>query len=169
MLGDGHLQTQNGGKTFRLMVGQGGQATQGEAHREYVYHLHDMFSDFCYKKPRKLIREDSLGNNPRWVFHTIGTKLFNPLAEEFCRPLSTFPPHLRLLLTKPKDKIGKGDRLIKVCPENIVDKLDERALSYWYMDDGSQKDPKSGASILNTQSFTLSQCQCLCEAKLYLT
>ena len=31
-LGDGHLQTQNKGKTFHLLAGQGGSGVQGEAH-----------------------------------------------------------------------------------------------------------------------------------------
>ena len=180
MLGDGHLQTQNMGKTFRLMVSQGGVGTVGEAHREYVYHLYDIFSNFCLQKPRKLVREDALSNNPRWLFHTKASGQFTDLAKQFYKPLSSFSPDLKKLYEErgkgkgqheihkvgakgKNNKTIQGNRLIKVCPQGIKELLDERALSYWYMDDGSQKDPKSGACILNTQAFTLKECILLCE------
>lgn len=76
------------------------------------------------------------------------------MAKQFYKPLDSFPPDLRLILEKQGQRQalrGEKDRfnpLVKVCPSEIVDLLDERALAYSYMDDGSQKDRKSGAAIL---------------------
>ena len=52
----------------------------------------------------------------------------------------------------------------KIVPKLIAKWLTPRALSYWYMDDGSMKSSQSKGVILNTQSFTLSEVERLCQA-----
>ena len=53
LLGDGNLETDNGGKTYRLGV------LQSEQHKEYLFHLYEIFKKFlpkesiCFDKPRK--------------------------------------------------------------------------------------------------------------------
>ena len=48
LLGDANLQTDNGGKTYRLRV------LQSEQHKEYLFHLYEIFKKVC-KHPTKRI------------------------------------------------------------------------------------------------------------------
>ena len=109
-----------------------------------------------------VLRSDTWGG-PRWVCETRTTALLAPLGNQFYKPWTTLCPELRQRLQLEGVKGGPGT-MRKRLPDNIGLLLDPRALAYWYMDDGSINDRKSGACILNTQSFTWDVCVCLCNA-----
>jgi len=50
MLGDANLYTQNNGRTYQLRI------SQSDQHRDYVYHLYDIFQDFVRTAPRRVDR-----------------------------------------------------------------------------------------------------------------
>ena len=45
LLGDGHLETANSGKTYRLKI------EQSEKHKSYVKHLYHIFEDWVLTEP----------------------------------------------------------------------------------------------------------------------
>jgi hypothetical protein len=49
LLGDNNLQTDNGGKTYRLCV------LQSEQHKEYVFHLYNIFKKFVNTPPKESV------------------------------------------------------------------------------------------------------------------
>ena len=130
ILGDASLQTQNGGKTYRLKF------EWGNKQKFYVDHVYDLFDEWVISKPHKKTRISPKGNEIiNWGFQTISHKAFNPLAELF-------------ILDKKK---SVPDLLVK-------NHLTPRGLAYWFCDDGGRldynKNSKNQSIVLNTQSFT---------------
>ena len=116
LLGDGHLETQNGGRTYRLKI------EQCDQHRSYVWHLYELFNAWVRTPPQpKKVR--------KWWFQTLSHGAFRFYAQQFYRE-------------------GR-----KAVPKLIRRLLTPRGLAYWFMDDGSIKDLKSKAVVLNTQGF----------------
>ena len=62
-LGDLHIQTQTGGRTFRLCF------EQGNMHKEYLFHLYELFRDYVSIPPK----QNSKGN---WYFKTLTSPSF---------------------------------------------------------------------------------------------
>ena len=114
LLGDASLSTSNNGKTYRLRI------LQSEAHKNYVFHLYDVFKEFTITPPKKYCFEDL--RNPgkvysRWYFNTVAYSFFAEYAQLFYRDkIKQLPPLLEL------DK-----------------RLTPRSIAYWYIDDGSLK------------------------------
>lgn len=66
LLGDGNLQTESNGKTFRLRI------CQSEEHKDYVFHLYDLFKNLTGSPP---IGETKVGERTKktyfgWSFST---------------------------------------------------------------------------------------------------
>ena len=116
LLGDGHLETQNGGRTYRLKI------EQCDQHRSYVWHLYELFNAWVRTPPQP--KKDG-----KWWFQTLSHGAFRFYAQQFYRA-------------------GR-----KVVPKLIRRLLKPRGLAYWFMDDGSIKDAKFRAVVLNTQGF----------------
>nr|YP_009105829.1 putative LAGLIDADG homing endonuclease [Koliella corcontica]YP_009105842.1 putative LAGLIDADG homing endonuclease [Koliella corcontica]AIT94541.1 putative LAGLIDADG homing endonuclease [Koliella corcontica]AIT94546.1 putative LAGLIDADG homing endonuclease [Koliella corcontica] len=131
ILGDGHLETQNKGKTFRLKI------EQSEKHKDYVFHLYDIWEDFCLKSPQKKAK----GNSYNYAFQTLSSSTFRFYAQLFY------------------DDKGK-----KIIPKEslLLNLLTPLGLAYWYMDDGSLKSSQSKGVYLNTQGFTKEEINTLC-------
>ena len=125
LLGDGCLETQNGGRTYRLKV------EQSARHEAYVRHIHELFSEWVLTPPRRRLSRASNGTiTINWAFQTVSHEAFEPYGLQF---------------------YGGGRKKV---PELITDWLTPRGFAYWFMDDGSVKSAESKGVVLNTQAFT---------------
>ena len=124
VLGDGHLETQNEGRTYRLKI------EQSIKHRDYVEHLFQIFNEWVNSPPKSRLRTGKDGTETEMTgFQTYSHSAFRFYAQQF------YPD-------------GK-----KRIPKLISKWLTPRALAYWFMDDGSLKWRQSRAVILNTQGY----------------
>ena len=123
ILGDGHLETQNNGKTYRLKV------EHSIKQKEYVDWFYQEFKEWILAKPKKKrkIRNGKLSYN-YWV-NTLTSGSFRFYAHQFY-----------------KDKK-------KIIPKLIHRWLTPLSLAVWFMDDGSIKSKNHKARIINTQGF----------------
>lgn len=125
LLGDGHLETQNKGKTYRLKV------EQSVKHEVYLLHLYNIFQDWVLTKPSFRNVKSKSSNSKNIKFQTLSHSAFRFYAQQFYFD-------------------GK-----KVVPKIINKLLTPCALAYWFMDDGSIKSKESKGLILNTQGFVV--------------
>lgn len=145
LLGDAHLSTQDNGKTYRLHF------YQSEKHKHYVFHLYDIFKEWCLSEPKIIERTYNSGvykgkKATMISFKTVSSGSFRFYAHVFTHKNSE-----------------KKLKLTKKLPKLIHRWLTPISLAYWYMDDGSIKDKKSKAVYLHTQGFSLNEVQLLCE------
>ncbi len=124
LLGDAHLETQNRGRTYRLKV------EQSETHKEYLFHMYEIFQEWTLTPPQEKIKRSAQSVSVNWWFQTISHAAFRFYAHQFYQD-------------------GK-----KHVPSLIHRFLNERALAYWFMDDGSVKWKQSRVFLLNTQGFS---------------
>ena len=112
LLGDGNLQTESNGKTFRLRI------CQSLAHKDYVFHLYELFKKFTTSPPVEgtSIDERTGKTSLSWSFSTTQQSCFRYYGQQFY------------------DKKG-----VKRVPLIIARLLKPRSIAYWYMDDGAQK------------------------------
>ena len=146
LLGDAHLSTQNNGKTYRLHV------YQSEKHKEYVFHLYEIFEEWCLSKPQIIQRTYKSGvykgkKATMISFKTISSGSFRFYAHSFINTFFT----------------GKNGKLTKKLPKLIHRWLNPISLAYWYMDDGGIKDKKSKGVYFHTQGFSFNEVNLLCE------
>ena len=124
MLGDGHLETQNDGQTYRLKV------EQSLRKEKYALWLYEKFNNFVLTEPKI---KDKIRNGVRTkniYFSTLSHSSFRFYAQQFYVN-------------------GK-----KVIPKFIGKLLTPLSLAVWFMDDGSIKSKNHQAKILNTQCFS---------------
>lgn len=131
LLGDGCLESQNSGKTFRLKV------EQSARHKPYVDHLYEEFKQWVLTPPRNRILKTNGGKQGNWAFQTVSHSGLRFYGAQFYRE-------------------GR-----KTVPKLIDHWLTELGLAYWYMDDGSMKSDQSKAVIFNTQAFTKAEVESL--------
>lgn len=125
LLGDAWLERQDGGVNYRLGV------SQGMIHSEYAWHLLGIFRGWTTQQEPKVGNRRSRGKTTLSVgFRTINHPAFTELAALF------YPS-------------GK-----KVVPNDVSSWLTPRALTYWFMDDGSMKSKQSKGVIFNTQAYS---------------
>jgi len=124
LLGDGHLETQNKGRTFRLKV------EHSLNQKDYVDWLYDQFKELVLTKPQ--IKEQKVKGvvYQKYWFSTISTAAFRFHGQQF------YP-------------VGK-----KVVPKMIAKITTPLSLAIWFMDDGSLKSHLHRARIINTQGFS---------------
>ncbi len=123
-LGDGHLETQNMGLTYRLKI------EHSVKQAFYVDWLYEQFKDWTTTPPkskRKVLNNVELEN---YYFQTLSVGQFRFYAQKF---------------------YVNGR---KVVPSQIGHWLTPLAIAVWFMDDGSAKSKDHRALILNTQGFT---------------
>lgn len=123
LLGDGHLETQNDGRTYRLKV------EQAVRKKEYVDWLFQEFQDFVRTEPKEKEKTRNESQTKNVGFSTLSVGNFRFHAQQFYQEKK------------------------KVVPKRIGKLLSPLALAVWYMDDGSQKSSLHKAKILNTQGF----------------
>jgi hypothetical protein len=125
LLGDGCLETQNGGRTYRLKI------EQSARHEAYVRRIHELFSEWVLTPPRRRLSRASNGTiSINWAFQTVSHEAFQPFGLQF---------------------YGGGRKKV---PGLIADLLTPRGFAYWFMDDGSMKSAESKGVVLNTQAYT---------------
>lgn len=127
MLGDGCLETQNKGRTYRLKV------EQSIAHKAYVEHLYEQFRDWVLTEPKSKTKVSKGCSSDSVAFQTLSHEAFRFFAHQFYKDAK------------------------KSVPKLIHRWLTPKALAYWFMDDGSIKSKESKAVILNTHCFSASE------------
>ena len=123
LLGDGHLETQNRGRTYRLKV------EQSLRKKEYVDWLFHEFRDFVRTEPKEKEKTRNESRTKNVGFSTLSVGNFRFHAQQFYQ--------------------GKQ----KVIPKRIEKFLSPLALAVWFIDYCSQKSSLHRARILNTQGF----------------
>src|SRR5579859_928498 len=124
LLGDACLETHNGGRTYRLKI------EQCARQRAYVEHLHVLFREWVLTAPGARSKRASNGSvTTNLAFQTVSHSAFRFYAQQF---------------------YAEGGKRV---PELIHHWLTPRALSYWFMDDGSLKSSQSKGVIFNTHCF----------------
>lgn len=106
---------------------------QGYMHKEYLYHLFNLFKNYTFHD-EPYFRYDKSGVRKGLIksysFRTFTHPTFNPIWDIF---------------------IEKGKKIIR--PGLIKNHLTAEGLAYWIMDDGSLQNDKK-TMILHTQSYT---------------
>ena len=124
LLGDGHLESQNGGRTYRLKI------EHSLSQREYADWRHKVFKEWVLTAPqeKEQVSQDIL--RKKYWFSTISHGAFRFYGQQF---------YLN----------GR-----KKLPALIHKWLSPIAMAVWFMDDGSIKSARHRALILNSQCFT---------------
>jgi hypothetical protein len=124
LLGDGHLETQNNGKTYRLKI------EHSTSQKTYVDWLYAMFEEWVRTKPQEKSTILNEKTYKKYWFSTLSHSALRFYAQQFYQ----------------------GNK--KVMPKLIGKLLTPRALAIWFMDDGSIKSHQTKSLILNTHSFS---------------
>lgn len=135
LLGDGHLETQNGGRTFRLKI------EHSLKQQAYVEWLHGQFKDWVNTPPKSKRKQIGVTEYENYYFQTLSCAQLRFYGGQFY------------------DKQGH-----KRVPRQIRRWLTPLALAVWFMDDGSIKSKHHRALILNTQCFSRSELALLQQA-----
>lgn len=123
LLGDGHLETQTFGKTYRLKI------EHSIKQKDYVEWVCDELKNCVVTAPKHKKQQVNGKSYEKCWFNTISSGLFRFYGQQFY-------------------KNGK-----KIVPKRIYKWLTPLALSVWFMDDGNIKSKECKGRILNTQSF----------------
>lgn len=89
LLGDGHLETQNSGRTYRLKI------EQSEQHHAYVQHLYELFQAWVLTPPQPK-------QNGKWWFQTVSHGAFRFYAQQFYHEGRKAVPKIIHRLLKPR-------------------------------------------------------------------
>ena len=129
LLGDGHLETQNRGRTFRLKV------EHSISQKEYVDWLYHQFKEWVLTPPQIKLQTIRGIQREKYWFSTISSGSFRFYGQLFY--------------------INRE----KVVPRIIAKLVEPVSLAVWFMDDGSLKSRFHKARIINTQCFNESDLQ----------
>lgn len=133
LLGDGNLQTNTKGRTWRY------RALHKADHFEYLQHKYEVMKSFCSSEPiYSKINDNRTGKvNERWNFNTTVHESFKHYGN--------------LFYSYDEEK----DLMVKDVPLSIEKLLSPRSVAYWYMDDGALKWlGKSNAMRICTESLS---------------
>ena len=124
LLGDACLETQNGGRTYRLKI------EQCARQQAYIDHLYSLFHEWVLTPPGARLKRASNGSvTTNFAFQTVSHPALRFYAQQF---------------------YADGRKRV---PGLVHHWLTPRGLSYWFMDDGSLKSSQSKGVILNTHCF----------------
>ncbi|MEK9167375.1 MAG: LAGLIDADG endonuclease [Patescibacteria group bacterium] len=139
MLGDGHLETQNQGRTYRLKI------EQSFGHREYVDWLYGQLGNLGQTPPRAREQTRVEKVNKKYGFNTLSLASLQFYGQLFYTRRDFIPRESR-----HNADYRNGE---KVVPKMIGKLVTPLSLAVWFMDDGSIKSAHHRAKILNTQAF----------------
>lgn len=126
LLGDGHLETQDGGRTYRLKI------EHSVKQKEYVDWLYEEFRDWVLTPPqvrrRFVVLRTVAGEYGKCWFNTLSSGLFRFYAHQFYKER-------------------------KIVPRLIKKMLTPLAIAVWFMDDGSIKSKTHRTVFFNTHGF----------------
>lgn len=128
LLGDGHLETQNGRKTFRLKI------EHTASQQFYVDWLYEQLQDWVLTPTAPKQKRINGIITTHFCFQTLSVVQFRFYGLQFY------------------DEQGR-----KRVPKMIRRLLTPLALAVWFMDDGSAKSKHHRALILNTHCFSKSE------------
>ena len=123
LLGDGHLETQNRGRTFRLKV------EHSIRQKEYVDWLYQELSNMVLTQPQSKLQTVSGKIYEKYWFSTVSNGALRFYAQQF------YTDHK------------------KIAPKMIAKLASPLSLAVWFMDDGSLKSRFHRARIINTHCF----------------
>lgn len=126
MLGDGCLETQTNGRTYRLKI------EQSLLHKEYVDWLYAKLNNLVLTSPKEKTKKIMNKIYKNYGFQTISSGNFRFFAQQFY------------------DRNSKSKKI----PKNIRKLLNPLVLSIWFMDDGQIKSSKHRALLINCQCFS---------------
>jgi hypothetical protein len=135
LLGDGHMETSNRGRTYRLKIEHSNKQST------YVDWLYKEFKSWVLTPPKvksKMLKGIKFEN---YYFQTLSVGQFRFYGKSFYY-----------------------DNKRKHIPSKIGKWLTPLALAVWFMDDGSSKSKYHRAVILNTQGFNASDIKILQDA-----
>jgi len=123
LLGDGHLETRNKGRTYLLRI------EHSINQKDYVKWQYEIFKNLVLTKPH--VKIQTIGNveYQKYWFWTIGTGAFRYYGQKFY------------------------ENRKKIVPNDIAKMVTPLSLAVWFMDDGSLKSNLHRARIFNTQGF----------------
>lgn len=133
LLGDGHLETQDNGRTYRLKV------EHSISQKEYVDSLYELFQEWCPHGPTRRKRHIQFGTITSYGFYSYSSGSFRFYAQQFYQ-----------------------DRR-RVIPSIIRKLLTPRSIAVWFMDDGSKKSKVHNTYIIHTHAFTKRELKIMCE------
>lgn len=128
LLGDGHLETQDHGRTFRLKIEH--SANQ----REYVDWLYKQLQPITGTAPRERTRESEFPNGSTKVLSSYGFATYS---------LGAFRFYAQQFYVGGK----------KVIPKSIPKMLNSISLAIWYLDDGSFKSNLHKTYIIHSHGY----------------
>lgn len=136
LLGDGNLQTNSNGKTWRY------RAIQKSEHKEYLLNKYEILKNLCgvtvVPKENEILDKRTNKLIKRWSFNTLTNTSLKFFGNLFYRYDSN------------------KQKWIKKVPLKIQTFLNPRALAYFYMDDGALKWlGHSNAMRICTENFCL--------------
>ena len=123
LLGDGHLETQNRGRTFRLKV------EHSKHQKDYVDWLYQQLNNMVLTPPQSKLQTVAGKVYEKYWFSTISSGALRFYAQQF-------------YLSRRK-----------VVPKMIAKLVTPLSLAVWFMDDGSLKSRFHRARIINTHCF----------------
>ena len=123
LLGDGCLETQNRGRTYRLKI------EHSMTQKDYVYWKYKVFKNFTLSEPRIHKRMSYGSVRENYCFSTVSHGSLRFYCQQFY-------------------KNGK-----KMMPKIIYKMITPLALAVWFMDDGSIKSKQHRALVIHSQSF----------------
>lgn len=137
LLGDGCLKGNKLKTKYSLTI------LQSDKHKEYVFHLYEIFKDFVVIPPKKYIFTDKRFPGKlytRWSFRTSSLACFRFYAHQFyCDSKWSL-------------------KTTKKVPKNIHKWLTPRAIAYWYMDDKAKKWKNKSLGVrFCTDNFSLTE------------
>lgn len=124
ILGDGHLETQNNGRTYRLKL------EHCREQKEYFDWLYENFKEWINKVPQ-IRKRSSLGKNiETYCFSTYSSGVLRFYGQQF------YP---------------NGKKVIPKIIEKIITPL---SLAVWFMDDGSIKSREHKTFLIHTHGYS---------------
>lgn len=123
LLGDGHLETQNGGRAYRLKI------EHSLKQKQYVEWLYDIFRAWVTTPPKIRPKQAAGRAYTNYAFSTVSHSSLRFYGQQF------YPT---------------GHKQV---PRAIHRLLQPLSLAVWFMDDGSRKSKIHRARLLNTQGF----------------
>lgn len=126
ILGDARIEASKSKNTGHLL-----KFEWGDLNKAYVFHVFDLFKDYCITQPREQVRVNASGNSvTTWCFQTLLHSDFDCLGQLF---------------------LDNGN---KVIPAGLIrDHLTEVGLAYWFMDDGGMNGSHSRGIQFHTEGF----------------
>lgn len=133
LLGDGNLQTNNKGRTWRY------RALHKLGHKEYLFHKYEIMKPLCNSPP---IDANIWDERMKKYYQR---SYFNTLVRDELRHYGN------LFYTFD----SQCSQMVKDVPKSIEHFLTPQAIAFWYMDDGSIKELGSGNIMrICTESFS---------------